>query len=216
VNRVYNFVYGWMALALAISGGVAWYVANHLLGALSTGMFYGCFFVEIALVLAMRMGVRKFPLPAIATLFTLYAVFSGATLSIILAMYTPESITSAFFITAGTFAVMALIGTTTKIDLSRIGGICVMALIGVVIASLVNIFMQSSGLSYLLSLVCVGLFVGLSAYDAQKVRLLAEAQERGMMDTATVNRWGLILALELYLDVVNLFISIVRLMGDRK
>lgn len=216
VNRVYNFVYGWMALALAISGAVAWYVAHHLIGHVSTGLFYGCVLVELALVFAMRLGVRRMALPVIAGLFTLYAIFSGATLSLFLAIYTPESVYSAFFITAGTFAAMALIGTMTRMDLSRIGGICVMALLGIIIASIVNIFLQSSQMDFIISLVCVGVFVGLSAYDAQKVRMLSEAEARGMMDAATVNRWGLILALELYLDVVNLFISILRLLGDRK
>lgn len=216
VNRVYNFVYGWMSIALAISGGIAWYIANVATHLMTPNLLFGCAIAQIALVLVLRFGFRKLPLPAIAGLFVAYAVCIGATLSVFLAVYTTESIYQAFFITAGTFAGMALFGTVTRKDLSTMGRMCVMALWGVLIMMVVNIFMGSSALDYLISLVVLAIFVGLTAYDAQRVRALAEAEASGDVSIAEVNRFGLILALELYLDVIILFETIIQLLGDRK
>lgn len=216
VNRVYNFVYGWMSIALAISGGIAWYMANVATHLMTQNLLIGCAIAQIALVLVLRFGFRKLSLPAIAGLFVAYAACIGATLSVFLAVYTTESIYQAFFITAGTFAGMALFGTVTRKDLSTMGRMCIMALWGVIIMIVVNLFMGSSGLDYLISLVVLAIFVGLTAYDAQNVRKLADAESRGEITTAEANRFGLILALELYLDVIILFETIIQLLGDRK
>lgn len=216
LNRVYNFVYGWMSIALAISGGIAWYIAEAATHILSQELFIGCVIAQIALVLILRFGFQKLPLLAIAGLFVAYAVCTGATLSVFLIVYTMESVYQAFFITAGTFAGMALFGTLTKKNLSTIGRVCYMALWGVLLLLLVNFFMGSSSLDYFISFVVLAIFIGLTAYDAQSVRKLADAESRGEITTAEANRFGLILALELYLDVIILFETIIQLLGDRK
>ena len=178
VNRIYNFVYGWMAVGLAISGIVAWVVAN-----------------------AIRAG--EFPLTRGLWM-----------LSVGLLVYSVATVQLTFFITAGRFAGMALIGTLCERSLSGIGRICVMALWGVIIASVVNWFLRSSTLDFAISLIGVVLFTGLTAWDAQKVRLLAE--QEGALDGATVRKLGILCALELYLDFVNLFLYLLRLMGNRR
>lgn len=215
INRVYNFVYGWMALALAISGGLAWTIANCTSG-LTEGAFMGCIIAQIALVLILRLGFRKLSAPAIAGLFVAYAASIGATLSIFLEIYTAESVYRAFFISAGTFAGMAFVGTIIQRDLSTVGRVCFMALWGVLITCLVNLFVRSSALGPILDFAILAIFIGLSAYDAQNVRKLADAETRGEISPAEANRLGLILALELYLDVIILFETILRFVGDRK
>jgi FtsH-binding integral membrane protein len=215
VNRVYNFVYGWMSIALAISGGLAWYIAECMKG-LSSDVLIGCVIAQIVLVLILRLGFRKLSSPAIAGLFIAFAACIGATLSVFLEVYTSESVYKAFFITAGTFAGMALIGTTTKKDLSTIGRVCLMALLGIIVVSIVNFFLASDAISFMIDLISLAVFIGLTAYDAQNVRRLAEAEMRGEVSTGEANRLGLILALELYLDVIILFETILNLLGDRK
>ncbi len=217
VNSVYNFVYGWMAVGLAISGVIAYAVSNAFLAGklqLSSGLLMVCILAELGIVFAFGAVVRKLSPMAAAALFVAYAALNGVTLSTLLIVYTAESIASAFFITAGTFATMALIGTVTKRDLSTVGRCCMMLFIGVIIAMLVNLFVGSAGFGFLINLACVACFVGLTAYDAQNVRQLADRQH--MLDRVSMARFGLILALELYLDFINLFITIVRLFGDRR
>lgn len=216
INRVYNFVYGWMTLALAISGGIAWYISEVIPHMITHGLLMGCAIAQIALVLILRLGFRKLSLAAIAGLFVAYAACIGATLSVFLLAYTAASVYKAFFITAATFAGLALFGTVTKKDLSTIGRICVMAIWGVLVMMIVNIFMGSSGLDVLISFICLAIFIGLTAYDAQNVRKLADAETRGEISPTEANRFGLILALELYLDVIILFETILQFVGDRK
>ncbi len=217
VNRVYNFVYGWMTVALVISGLVAWWIANGVTtGAiqLSNGLLMGCCFAEVVLVFVFSAMIMKLKPLVAALIFVAYAALNGVTLSVLLLIYTQATIQMAFFVTAGTFAAMALIGILTRHSLSLVGRLCFMALIGIVIASIVNFFMKSSGLDYAICLIGVGVFVGLTAYDAQNVRRLAE--QEGQLDRATTNKLGLLCALGLYLDFVNLFIMIARLLGDRR
>ncbi len=217
INRVYNFVYGWMTVALVVSGVVAWMVAQAVMTGtlvLSSGLLMVCCLAEVALVFFFSAMVQKLQ-PAIAALiFLAYSALNGVTLSVFLLVYTAATIQMAFFVTAGTFAAMALFGTLTRKNLSGIGRICFMGLVGILIASLVNLFMGSSGLDYAICLIGVGVFVGLTAYDAQNVRRLAE--QEGMLDGATINKLGLLCALSLYLDFVNLFIMLARLLGDRR
>lgn len=217
VNRIYNFVYGWMAAGLAVSGVVAWMVANAVESGsfqLTQGTLIVCAIAEVALVFALSFAINKIAPAAAAVLFMVYAALNGVTLSVLLLVYAIGTIQTAFFATAGTFAAMAVFGTVTKRNLNMVGRIAFMALIGLLIASLVNIFMRNSGLDALLCYVGVGIFVALTAYDAQKIRELADNAHR--LDSATVARLGILGALQLYLDFINLFIYLVQILGRNR
>ncbi len=216
LNRVYNFVYGWMAVALAVSGVVAWWMADAVQAqriALSSGMLFGCVIAEVALVFVLSAAVMKLA-PAVAALFFMvYAALNGVTLSVFLLVYAKATVQMAFFAAAGTFAGMALFGTLTKRNLSTVGRYAMMALIGIIVASLINLFLRSSGLDAIITYVAVAIFIGLTAWDAQTVRQVAEAEARGDVDAITANRLGLLCALALYLDFINLFIYLLRIFG---
>lgn len=217
VNRIYNFVYGWMAAGLAVSGVVAWMVANAVESGsfqLTQGTLIVCAIAEVALVFALSFAINKIAPAAAAVLFMVYAALNGVTLSVLLLVYSIGTIQTAFFATAGTFAAMAVFGTVTKRNLDMVGRIAFMALIGLIIASLVNLFMRNSGLDALLCYVGVGVFVALTAYDAQKIRELADNAYR--LDSATVARLGILGALQLYLDFINLFIYLVQILGRNR
>ncbi len=216
LNRVYNFTYGWMALGLAISGIVAYFVAQAFVTGNvipPRGLFMGCCIVEILLVLGLSAMIHKLAVPMAALLFSLYAAINGVTLSVVFLTFSMATIQSVFFVTAGTFAGVALFGSLTRKNLSGVGRLCLMGLWGIILASIVNIFMKSSGLYAMMNYIGVALFVGLTAWDAQKVRLLAEQQHA--MDATTVRRLGILCALELYLDFINLFLFILRLLGGK-
>ena len=216
LNHVYNFTYGWMAFGLLISGVVAYFVAQAFSSETfvpSRGLFMGCFLVEILLVIGLSSMIHKIAVPLAALLFMVYAAVNGVTLSVIFLAFDLATIQSVFFVTAGTFAGMALYGSLTRKHLSGMGRICVMGLWGIILASLVNIFLGSSGLDTIITYIGVLIFVGLTAWDAQKVRLLAEQQNQ--LDTTTVRRLGLLCALELYLDFINLFIYLLRIFGGK-
>ena len=217
VNRIYNFVYGWMAAGLAVSGVVAWMVANAVESGsfqLTQGTLIVCAIAEVALVFALSFAINKIAPAAAAVLFMVYAALNGVTLSVLLLVYAIGTIQTAFFATAGTFAAMAVFGTVTKRNLDMVGRIAFMALIGLIIASLVNLFMRNSGLDALLCYVGVGVFVALTASDAQKIRELADNAYR--LDSATVARLGILGALQLYLDFINLFIYLVQILGRNR
>ncbi len=216
LNGVFNFVYGWMTVGLVISGIVAWFVSQAVLSEqlpLSSGLLMVCSLAEIGLVIGLSAAIHKLSPLAAAGLFAAFAALNGVTLSVVFLAYAMATVQTVFFIAAGTFAGMALIGTVTKRDLSKVGGLCMMALWGIIIASIVNWFLKSPSLTYLLSYVGVALFVGLTAWDAQKVRLLAEQQQT--LDGPTVRKLGLLCALSLYLDFVNLFLMLLRLFGGK-
>ncbi len=217
LNRVYNFVYGWMAVGLALSGLVAWLVADAALSGaftLTPGTLIFCAVVEVVLVLVLSMAIHKLAPAAAAGLFLAYAALNGVTLSVLLLVYAASTIQTAFFAAAGTFAAMALFGTLTRRDLSTLGRVCSMALIGLVIATLINLFLRNSGLDAILCYLGVAVFVGLTAYDAQKVRHLADAA--GELDRPTVSRLGILCALSLYLDFINLFIYLLQIFGRNR
>lgn len=210
-------VYVWMALALAITGATAYGVATTpgLLMTIATNqiLFWGLVIAEFALVIGVTSAINRLSLTTATLLFVLYSVINGATLSFIFAVYTMSSIATVFFITAGTFAVMALIGYTTKTDLSSMGKILFMALIGIIIATIVNIFVKSSGLEMILSYLGVLVFVGLTAYDTQKIKMmLLDAEDMG----EGAQKMALLGALSLYLDFINLFIYLLRIFGRRE
>jgi FtsH-binding integral membrane protein len=216
LNRIYNFTYGWMALGLALSGIVAYLVAQAFVAGNvmpSRGLFMGCCIIEILLVLGLSAMIHKLAVPVAALLFSLYAAINGITLSVVFLTFNMATIQSVFFVTAGTFAGVALFGSLTRKNLSGIGRICMMGLWGIILVSFVNIFMKSSGLYAIINYIGVAVFVGLTAWDAQKVRMLAEQQHA--MDSSTVRRLGILCALELYLDFINLFLFLLRLLGGK-
>jgi FtsH-binding integral membrane protein len=210
-------VYVWMTLALVITGVTAYGVATSpgLMMAIATNklLFWGLIIAEFGLVLAISAAINKLSLTTATMLFVLYSVINGAILSFIFAIYTMSSIASVFFITAGTFAVMAFIGYTTKKDLTSMGKILLMALIGIIIATVVNIFLKSTGLEMIVSYLGVLIFVGLTAYDSQKIKqMLLMAPDAG----EGAQKLALLGALSLYLDFVNLFIYLLRIFGRRE
>lgn len=206
-------VYLWMTLALAITGLTAYLVATtpSLINAIFENSLYWVLIIaELALVFIVSSMIDRLSLSTATILFVLYSIVNGATLSSIFMIYALESIASVFFITAGTFGVMAFIGYTTKTDLTKMGKILLMALIGIVIATLVNMFVKSSGLQTIVSYVGVVIFVGLTAYDSQKIKqLLIGAPEESEM----AQKIALLGALTLYLDFINLFLYLLRILG---
>lgn len=210
-------VYVWMSLALIITGFTAYYVAtNENLLALiysKPAVMWILIGVELAIVFGVTAAINKLSLPVATLLFVLYSVINGALLSSIFLIYTMSSIATVFFITAGTFGVMSLYGYTTKTDLTSWGKLLMMALIGLIIATVVNLFMKSSGLEMIISYVGVLIFVGLTAYDTQKIKMMCmQAPDAG----ESMQKLALLGALSLYLDFINLFIYLLRIFGRRE
>lgn len=210
-------VYVWMTMALVITGLTAYGVATSpgILQAIYTNqiLFWGLIIAEFALVIGVSAAINKLSLTTATLMFILYSVINGALMSYIFLAYTASSIATVFFITAGTFAAMAIIGYTTKTDLTSLGKILMMALIGLIIATVVNIFIKSSGFTLILSYVGVLIFVGLTAYDSQKIKqMLLQAPDAG----ETAQKLALLGALSLYLDFINLFLYLLRIFGRRE
>lgn len=211
-------VYVWMTFALAITGFTAYGVANSpvILQAIVTNqiLFWGLIIAEFALVIGVSAAINKLSLTTATLMFVLYSIINGALLSFIFLAYTKSSIAMVFFITAGTFAAMAFIGYTTKTDLSSLGKYLLMALIGIIIATLVNVFfVKSTGFDLVLSYLGVLVFVGLTAYDTQKIKImLMQAPDAGEQ----AQKYALLGALSLYLDFINLFIYLLRIFGKRE
>ena len=210
-------VYVWMTFALFITGMTAYYVATSqtLMTAILTNrvLFLGLIIAELVLVFGISAAINRLSLLAATILFILYSVINGATMSIIFLIYEFSSIATVFFISAGTFAAMAVIGYTTKKDLSTMGKIMYMGLIGLVIATVVNLFLKSPAMTMILSYIGVIVFVGLTAWDSQKIKkMLLEAPD---VDEAT-QKVALLGALTLYLDFINLFLYLLRIFGKRK
>ncbi len=210
-------VYLWMTFALVITAFTAYYVASNesILMAIYTNkiLFWGLIIAEFALVFGITAAINKISLTTATLLFVLYSIINGATLSFILLAYTSSSVVSVFFITAGTFAAMAVYGYVTKTDLMSWGKYLVMAIIGLIIATIVNIFTQSSGLQTILNYAGVLIFVGLTAYDSQKIKLMMQqANDAG----ESAQKMALLGALSLYLDFINLFIYLLRILGTKR
>lgn len=210
-------VYVWMTLALVITGFTAFGIAENpgLVYTIVTNrlLFWGLIIGEFALVMAIYGAIGKLSATAATLLFVLYSIVNGATLSVIFLAYTMTSIASVFFITAGTFAVMAFIGYTTKTDLTSFGKMLMMGLIGIILATVVNIFIGSSMLNMMVSYVGVVVFVGLTAYDSQKIKNLLY-QLDNMSEEA--QKLALLGSLTLYLDFINLFLMLLRIFGGNR
>ena len=210
-------VYWWMALALVVTGLSAFYTASspRLLDAIfGSGLFIGLIIAELIVVIVLSARINKMSFVAAGIVFVIYSIVNGLTLSSILIAYTMESVASTFFITAGTFAAMAIIGSVTKKDLSSIGQILFMALIGLILATIVNIFLKSSMMSYIISYVGVAVFVGLTAYDAQKIKNMIHQYGTDLSDDNM--KLALMGSLSLYLDFINLFLYLLRIFGSRR
>lgn len=210
-------VYVWMTLALVITGFTAFGIAENpgLVYTIVTNrlLFWGLIIGEFALVMAIYGAIGKLSATAATLLFVLYSIVNGATLSVIFLAYTMTSIASVFFITAGTFAVMAFIGYTTKTDLTSFGKMLMMGLIGIILATVVNIFIGSSMLNMMVSYVGVVVFVGLTAYDSQKIKNLLY-QVDNMSEEA--QKLALLGSLTLCLDFINLFLMLLRIFGGNR
>ena len=208
-------VYVWMTLALVITGFTAYGVANSpgILSVLFSNIYVPIVLLiaEFALVIFVTARIHSLSLTTATIIFILYSIINGAVLSVIFLAYTMQSVASVFFITAGTFAAMSLAGLFTKADLTSLGRILFMALIGLIIATVVNVFLIKSGtLSLIMSYAGVLIFVGLTAYDTQKIKqLLIEADSTDV----TAHKIALIGSLALYLDFINLFLYILRIFG---
>jgi len=210
IATTFKLVYGWMCGGLALSGLVAWYTATSGLWQkilMGPGLWV-CIIAELALVFGLSAAVRKLPVAIAALMFILYAAVNGLTLSVVFIAYELALVQKVFFITAGMFGGLALYGSFTKSNLSGVGAVCGMGLWGLIIAMIVNMFMKSAGFDWILSVVGVLIFTGLTMYDAQKIRRIAAAE--GEMDASTLHKVGIMGALSLYLDFVNLFLYLLR------
>lgn len=210
-------VYLWMTMALAISGLTAYYAAGSyaFMSALTANRFtfIMLFVIELGLVIGLSAAIDRLSALTATIMFLIYSVVNGATLSVIFLAYDMGSIANVFFITAGTFASMALFGTVTKKDLSKLGSYLYMALFGLIIAGVVNMFLHSARFDYIVSIVGVLVFTGLTAYDVQKIRsMIFTAGDNEELSTKV----AIIGALTLYLDFVNFFLYMLRLGGNRK
>ena len=212
-------VFNWMAIGLGITAIVAFLVANSASAQnLIFGnkiLFYGLIFGELGMVIYLSARIQQISAARATTLFILYSALNGATLSVILLLYTATSVASAFVVAAGMFGAMAIYGTVTKKDLTSMGSFMFMGLMGMIIASVVNIFMGSALISWVVSAIGVVVFTGLTAYDVQKISRYGGG---GIMDSgeAAIKKGAIMGALTLYLDFINLFLSLLRLMGDRR
>lgn len=216
VVRFMNNVYAWMCAGLALTAAVGWWVStqpNLIRSIFSSGTFIFLVIIELVLVVAIGRAINAIGAAMATGMFLLYSALNGLTLSVIFLQYSLPTITGAFVVSAGMFGAMSLIGFTTKRDLTSLGSFLLMGLIGMIIASVVNIFMASSALYWLITYAGVILFLGLTAYDTQKLKQIAAAT-RGNEEVG--NRLAIVGSLSLYLDFINLFLLILRVMGRRK
>jgi FtsH-binding integral membrane protein len=216
ISTFFNAVYAWMAAGLALTGVIAFIVANRpdlLPFQLTGGTFLILFVLQLLLVVSISGAINRIGPAAATALFLLYAALNGVTFSVLFKAYSLPSLTSAFLVTAGTFGAMSIYGYTTRRDLTRFGSLFFAALIGIVIASVVNMFLHSPMLYWLVSYGGVILFIGLTAYDTQVLKIYA-AQTAGNPHMAS--RLAIVGSLRLYLDFINLFLFILRIMGNRR
>jgi len=208
-----------MAIGLALTGFVAYYTAhNESLRQLvfsNSLVFFALIIGELILVFTISSRINRMQASTATGLFVLYSALNGITLSFIFLVYTSSSITSTFFICAATFGACSIYGWMTKRDLTSMGGFMAMGLIGIVIASLVNMFVQSSGMAMIISYIGVLVFVGLTAYDTQKIKTMAMTQPADI-GAGAIRKGAILGALSLYLDFINLFLMLLRILGGNR
>lgn len=215
---LFRQVYLWMAMALVITGFMAMLVAESttLLSLIFSSelTFFGLIIAELALVWYLSARIDRISFTTATLMFIIYSLLNGAMLSSVFLLYTASSIASTFFITAGTFGVMCVYGYLTKRDLTSLGNLCLMAVIGLIIAGLVNLFLQSSLMSLIVSGIGVLVFVGLTAYDSQKIKRML--LQEGLEVNDSTRKIALLGSLTLYLDFINLFLYLLRFLGNRR
>lgn len=209
-------VYAWMTAGLFVTGAIAMFVANTpALTALIFGnpfVLFGLLIGQIVLVVALSAALNRISTALASTMFLVYSALNGLTLSVIFLTYTQASIASTFFVTAGTFGAMSLYGYTTKRDLTSIGNLLVMGLIGFLIASIVNMFLRSELIYWITTYAGLAIFIGLTAWDTQKIKRMSAAS----LDETQARRVAIIGSLMLYLDFVNMFLLLLRIFGNRR
>ncbi len=215
VRPLIKWTYAWMFIGLVITAVIAAFTDTSTVLAENPGLLIGAFFGELALVFGLSLAINRLSPTVASLMFVIYAALNGLTLSLIIHMYTGSSVTLAFISTAAIFGVMSVFAFSTSIDLLQYRSYFFIALIGLLVALVVNMFVQSSGLTMLISMAGVLIFVALTAYDTQKLKYLAASpqfQDSGEM----VAKYSIIAALQLYLDFVNLFLFVLQLTGRRR
>ena len=213
-------VFSWMGIAMAITAVTAYFFANDtgLMNMLAndggmTGLGWIVMFAPFVLVLIMGMRFQKMSYGSLVAVFAIFSILMGMSLSFILLVYTAASVFQTFAVTALMFGVMAIVGYTTKTDLTKFGSILFMALIGIILASIINMFMQSGTMDYIISFAGVLIFTGLIAYDVQKLKKIGSGL---IYQDADANKLAIMGALSVYLDFIHLFLFLLRFMGDRR
>lgn len=211
-------VYGWMACGLFLTAFVAFYAVRTrvVVEAIFTTdyVLLGLIVVQLGLVMVLASAIHKLSATVATSMFMLYAALTGLTISSIFLRYTYESIASIFVVSGAMFAVVSLYGYTTCRDLSRFGSLLFMGLVGVVIASIMNFWLESEALMWTISYIGVAVFIGLTAYDTQKLKSIG--MQIDSSDSQNMRRYAILGALELYLDFINLFLLLLRLFGSRR
>lgn len=212
VNGFLQSVYNWMGAGLGLTAVFAYIFSQHIF--LPFQLFIVLAIVEIGMVFYLSARINKIQASTATALFMIYAALNGVTISWLVASFTPASVTSAFVVCALTFGITSVYGMVTKKDLTGVGNFMMMGLIGIIIASVVNMFMQSAAIQWIVTYAGVIIFVGLTAYDTQKIKEMALSQPADL-DNGTIRKGAIMGALTLYLDFINLFIMILQIMGDR-
>lgn len=211
-------VFGWMSCGLLLTAFVAWYTSKTpaILQLLFSNqiVFFGLIIGQLALVFTLSGMVTKLSGSLATTLFMLYSMLTGLTLSSMFVLYTSSSIFSAFMVTSGMFGSMTIYGYTTKRDLSSFGNLLFMALIGIMLASIINLWLKNSAIMWIITYVGVVVFVGLTAYDIQKLKSIGSSLS--IEDQEQFRKFSIIGALTLYLDFINLFLMMIRIFGNRR
>ena len=211
VNRVFQ----WMTIGLAVTGAIATVIGTSTSDTYwddKGGLMLGLIVLELAVVFGLVFLINKISAAVAIAAFFLYSALNGVTLSVIFAVYEIPAIAATFFVTAGMFGTMAAVGWVTKRDLSKLGSILFMALIGLILASIVNIFLGNEALYWIITYAGVAIFCGLTAYDMQKIKGFAQAGLEGDAE----DRAAIMGALALYLDFINLFLFLLRIFGQRR
>ncbi len=215
-----NRVYGWMSAGLVVTGIIAYLIGTDpaMTEKLITnpGMLWGAIIGEFVLVIAISAGINKMSSAVATGCFLLYSALTGVTLSLIFLRYSMAGIATTFFVTSVTFGVMSVYGYVTKRDLTSIGNLCFMALIGLIIASVVNIFVASTALYWGVTYIGILIFVGLTAYDTQKIKEMSMALGDELAVSETGKKQAILGALALYLDFINLFLLLLRIFGGNR
>lgn len=214
MTQVMRKVYVKMFLGLLVTALTSFFVLSNetilLTLVQSRGLLIGLCVAELALVFGLSMAINKLSTPVATLMFYVYALINGITLTPIFLMYTMSSIGLTFLVTSGVFLVMSIYGYTTKSDLTKFGTFMVMALIGLIVCTIINIFLASSVMDWIISFVGVIIFIGLTAWDTQKIKLMAQET-----DEANAGKLATLGALSLYLDFINLFLYLLRFLGSR-